>query len=172
MNIKAGPSFMMFKNTSDYNATVGFGGIYQVDTVSRNRFTYYPFLNTNSTYNVYLTSAAINNQNSSPGASGVFSQLAGKGYDFAANKNFRDKQQLSRTVIAFNISLNGQFRKNKDNPLALQWGIHGVYAPVKTPGEQYKPIDKTTDPFNSIFNTSGKLSYMAYGANLGLVYHF
>jgi hypothetical protein len=174
VNVKAGPSLMLFNNTSDYNTNIDFGGIYQIDTVSRNKITYYNFFNSGSTYNVYFTANGINGQNSNPGAAIIFAQLSNnsEGYDFAFNKNYRDKQKLSRTVVAFNLSAGGQYKRNKNNPIAVTFGFHLVYAPLPERKERYIPINKTSDEFNSLFNSTAKTAYLAYGLNLGLAYNF
>ncbi len=174
INVKAGPSILLFNNTSDYNTTINFGGIYQIDTVTKNKTAYYDFFNRNSSYNVFLTSAGINQQNTNPGAASVFSQLSdnSKNYDFSFNKNYRDKQNLTLNTLAFNLSVDGQYKGKKDNQLALKFGVHFVYASIPAKKDKYIPINKTKDSFNSIYNSTAKSNYFAYGLNIGFAYSF
>ncbi|MEP7107929.1 MAG: hypothetical protein ABI760_08100 [Ferruginibacter sp.] len=172
MSIKAGPSLMLFRNTSDYNAVIDFGGIYQVDpnVSGSNKITYSDFLDAASSYNVFITSQGINNQNTNPGAVNVFQQLS-KSYDFASNKNYRDKKKnLTRTAFAINATFDVE--KEITYKFAVKAGAHFVYAPLPEQKEKYKPIDKTTDEYNSIFNSSAKRVYSAFGITIGFVYNF
>jgi len=173
MNLRAGPSLILFNSTSNYNSTIDVGGIYQIDTVNNDKITYYDYFNNSSTWNVYLTSSGINTQNTNPGAAAIFAQLGGSGnYDFASNKNYRGQKKSTRATYAFNFSLSGEYKKNKDFPIAIKFGIHGVYAPSIGSKEKYMPIERTTDEYNSIFNSNARSFYFAYGLNLGLVYSF
>lgn len=174
INVKAGPSLMLLNATTNYNATIDFGGIYQIDTISRGAIVYYNFFNAGSSWNVYVTSAGINNQNTNPGAASIFSQLntSSQNFDFAENKKYIGQKKLSRTTVAFNFSFDGQYKGKKDNPMAITFGIHAVYAPLFEQKQKYKPIERTTDEFNSIFNSSARSTYFNYGLNLGLVYDF
>lgn len=47
--------------------------------------------------------------------------------------------------------------------------MHAYYLPAKT---KYRPVNSTTDLYQSIYKSNAKLSYSAYGANLGFVYDF
>jgi hypothetical protein len=173
IQLKGGPSLILLKALTNYNATIDVGGIYQIDTVNKDRITYYDFFDKNSTANVYLTSSGINQQASNPGAAAVFDQLNSIGnYDFAASKNFRDQSTSSRVTFAFNFSLDGQYRKSKNSPMAIEAGFHFVYAPSTGSKEKYTPIERTTDEYNSIFNSNGQSMYFAYGLHVGLVYDF
>ncbi len=169
VNFKAGPSLMLFNNRSDYNAIVDIGGIYQVDP-NENKIVYDPFFDPVSIYNVYVTTQGINNQSTDPGAANVFSQLSGKNYDFISNGNYRGKKKLYRTTVGFNVDLEGQ--NNINGQLAIKVGVHVVYAPLFTKTEKYKPIDKSTDEFRSIYNSSAKSSYSAFGMNVGIICNF
>jgi hypothetical protein len=172
-NIKAGPALTYIVGLTDYNAMVDVGGIYQVDTVNKNRVTYYNYFDAGSTWNIYLNASGIDRQNSNPGAAAVFAQLDSAGnYDFVSEKNYHGRQKLSRITFACNFSLDGQYRKSKNSPIAIKAGIHFMYTPSIGAKEKYKPIEKTAGPFNSIFNSNGKSSYFAYGVNIGLVYDF
>ncbi len=178
VNMKAGPSFMIFNNTSDYNASVNFGGLYQVDTVSKDAITYYDRFDPGSKWNVILTPESINAQNPNPGAGTVFSQLfaLSNNYDFASNKNYRENIKLTRITVAFNVACDFQYNITKgsynEKGMALKLGVHFVYAPLPERKDKYIPLDKTTDEFNSIYNSSAKSSYSAVGGNLGFVYRF
>jgi len=173
INLKAGPSFILINGLTDYNATIDVGGIYQIDTVNKDKITYYDFFDKASSGNVYLTSSGINQQNSNPGAAAIFDQLNSSGnYDFASNKIFRDQRKISRVTAAFNFSLDAQYRRSRNNPMAIKAGIHFVYAPSIGSNEKYTPIERTTDEYNSIFNSNGRSVYFAYGVTLGLVYDF
>ena len=160
---------MIFNNTSNYNATIDFGGLYQVDSVNQNAITYYDYFDGGSSWNVYVTSEGINHQNTSPGAESVFSQLLAnsKDYDFARNKNYRDKMGLTRATVAANFSLDVQ--NEIAEGLAVKLGFHIVYAPLFERTEKYVPVNKTTDAYNSIYRSSAKSNYMAYGVHVGVV---
>jgi hypothetical protein len=170
INIKVGPSFMLFSNSSSYNATVDFGGLYQVDTITKNAITYYNYFDRNSTYNVFFTSDSLNAVPGAPGASGVFPQLNSKGYDLAENKNYTGKQSLQSFTVAGNLALD--FQHIISQGFNLKLGVHLVYAPWLAKKEKYKPLDKTTDEFNSIYNSNAKTSYRAGAVNVGFVYDF
>jgi hypothetical protein len=169
-NIKAGPSLMLIDGLTDYKSTIDVGGIYQFD--ANDRITYTDHFDSTSTRNVYFTTFHINKQSPIPGAAAIFSQLDSIGYDFASYKSFRDQKKTSRTTVAINLSIDGQYRKSKNNPLSVKAGVHLTYAPSVAGREKYKPIDKTTDEYNSIFNSNGSSYYLAYGINIGLVYDF
>ena len=178
INLKAGPSLMLFNNSTDYNAIIDFGGLYQVDSIGKDAITYYDHFDQNSKWNILLTSENINTQNPNPGGANVFFQLnsASANYDFASNKNYLDIKKLTRTTIAINIGCDLQynFAKGKDpeNGFAVQLGAHLVYVPTYGKNKEYVPIDKTTDEYNSIYNSSAKSIYSAIGVNLGFVYRF
>lgn len=170
VNFKAGPSLMLFKTTSDYNAVINFGGLYQANNTG---IIYNDFFEAESTYNIFITGDSINSQNPNPGADDIFKQLRANadGYDFANNKNYREKQQNStRIAVAINLGVDVQ------HPITEDWyfkfGLQLVYAPLMERKEKYKPIDKTTDKFLSIYNSSAASNYSALGVNMGLLYNF
>ncbi len=177
-SLKAGPSLMKFYTTSDYNSLINFGGLYQVDTITKDAITYYDHFDLGSAWNILLTSESINAQNPKPGATDVFSRLyaLSNGYDFADNKNYRDTQKTSRTTIAFNFAFDGQYfitkNQGEENGLSLKLGFNFVYAPLPERKDKYVPVNKTTDAFNSIYNSSAKSVYSAWGVNVGFVYRF
>lgn len=165
-NFKAGPSLMVFSTTSDYKAQVSFGGLYQVED---GKIVYTDPYDNGSTYNVLITAEGINNQDSVPGANEIFRQL--KDYDFASDKQYEGSQKNSiRLTAALNLGFNWQ--QQITGALAFEIGAHLVYAPLPERNEKYKPIDKTTDEFQSVYNSSAKTSYSAFGLNAGFVYHF
>jgi hypothetical protein len=172
LSLKIGPSLMLFKNTSAYDATIDFGGLYQVDSITKNAIQYYDYYDPGSSWNVVVTSAGINTQNTNPGATDVFSKLytASNGYDFAENKNYSGKENLSRTAVAFNFGVD--FNQKISDQLFIKLGLHLTYAPLFESNEEYIPINKTSDTYNSIYNGSAKSSYSAYGLSLGFVYDF
>lgn len=172
LNIKAGPSLMLFHNTSTYNATIDFGGLYQIDTITKDAIRYYDYYDPGSTWNVAVTTAGINAQNTDPGAAEVFSNLytSSNGYDFASNKNYDSKQKLTRTTIAVNAAVDLSHKIG--NGLAIKFSFHFVYAPSFERNEKYIPIDKTSDGYNSIYNSSAKSNYSAYGISAGITYDF
>ena len=170
INVKAGPSFMLFTNLSNYNAMVDFGGLYQVDTIRKNAITYYDYFDRGSTYNVFFTSESINARNQNTGANTVFEQLAAKTYDFASNKMYTGRQTFNRMTAAFNFNLNLQ-RKISEG-LTVEAGVHFVYAPKLAEKEKYRPLDKTNGQFQSLYNSNAKAAYTASGANIGFVYNF
>ncbi len=171
LTLKAGPSFLFFKNVSNYAAVVDFGGLYQIDTVSRDRITWYDFFNEGSRYNLQLTSSRINSSNlPGPGADSVFSRLLAKGYDFAENKPFSGEQSLSRSAIAINVAADLQHRVS--DGLTVKAGLHYVSAPNVKGTQRYKPVDKTTDEFQSVYNSNLKTKYSSIGLNVGFVFDF
>ena len=69
-------------------------------------------------------------------------------YDFANNKNYVGTQKNSvRLAVAKNLGFDLQRQISKT--LAFRIGAHFVYAPLPGRNEKYKPIDKTSDPFQS-----------------------
>lgn len=170
---RAGPSLLFLQATTDYNTTIDIGGIYQIDTAGGDRIAYYDYFDNQSTWNVYLTASGINKQSTANSAAAVFDglQRAG-GYDFAAGKVYRDQEKVSRLSYAFNFSWDAQYKKSQESPLSLKAGVHITYAPSTGSKDKYKMIDRTTDEYNSIFNSNGRSYYFAYGFNIGLVYDF
>ncbi len=170
INLKAGPSLMLFNNTSAYNAVISFGGLYQTDG---NGVVYNDFFDDSDSYNLFLTEEGINGQNPVPGAEDVFRRLRenASGYDFASNKNYRGVQQdLTRAAIAINAGFDAHYQVIEK--LGLKASAHFVYAPAVASKEKYKPIDKTPDTFQSIYYSNAPGSYLAFGISLGFVYHF
>ena len=170
INVQAGPSFMLFLNKSDYNATIDFGGLYQIDINTKNKITYYDQYDITSPYNIKFTSAAINSQSQNPGADKIFEQLASKNYDFASNKNYSGKQNLNRMTVAFNLEFDLQYKVSEG--LTIKAGPHITYAPLFKGKEKYKPIDRTNEEFQSIYKGNATSAYSAYGMNVGFVYNF
>ena len=169
MNLRAGPSFMMINNKARYDAEIDFGGLYQIDTIRKDRLTYYDFFDPGSKYNLLFTTASINERN--PGAAdSVFSQLAAKNFDFASYKSFSGVQDISRSSIAFNLNVDLQHRISEG--LTIKFGATYLYAPSLKGKEKYKPVDKTTDELQSIYNGNTKPSYSAMGLAAGLVFNF
>src|ERR1035438_4773469 len=170
IKMQVGPSAMFFKNTSNYNAVVDFGGLYQIDTVRKNAITYYDYFDPGSKYNVFLTSDSINAHNLTPGANNVFEQLGAHSYDFANNKSYTGKQNLQRITVGFNLNLSVQQKISEG--LTIQMGAHFVYAPLFERMAKYKPIDKTSDAFQSIYNSNASSNYSSLGVNVGIVYNW
>jgi hypothetical protein len=171
IKLQAGPSLIIFKNISNYNAVIDFGGIYQIDTIQKNRIVYYDPFNNTSIYNIFLTSDSINIQSQNPGANNVFQQLKNSGnYDFESKKNYIGKQNLQRLSVAFNIGLDLQQKISEG--LTIKFGATFVYGPLSERKEKYKPIDKTSDEFQSVYYSTEKSYYSAFGANVGLVYNW
>ncbi len=172
LSFKAGPSVMLFNNTSNYNATIDFGGLYQVDSITKNSIKYYDYYDPGSTWNIPVTSAGINSQNTNPGAEAVFLNLynSSNSYDFASNKNYSGKTNLKRVTVAFNAGIDVQRTISKK--VAIQIGGHFVYAPLFERSEKYIPINKTSDAYNSIYNSSAQSGYSSYGISAGLIYNF
>ena len=173
-SFKIGPSLMFFNGRSNYNANVDVGGIYQVDTIGKDKISFYDHFDPGSTYNVYVNSEGINNQNTNPGAIAVFSQLP-KNSDFVSNKNFVGRKNLVRTTVGINAAFQGQFpittANSKGSFLSIKFGGHFVYAPLFERTEKYKPIERTTDEYNSIFNSNAASKYIVYGVTAGFVYN-
>ncbi|HRH50885.1 MAG TPA: hypothetical protein PLP23_19195 [Panacibacter sp.] len=172
INVKAGPSLMLFSATSDYDAFINFGGIYQTNG---DQLIYDDFFDESLTSNVFITADSIKFQNSNPGADAVFNQLnANSGnYDFANNKNYKGRQKnTTRAAIALNLAFDAQFSISKNSPLVFKAGGHLTYAPLPERKEKYMPVNRTSDPFQSVYNSNAKTSYSAFGINLGFVYNF
>jgi len=170
MNIKAGPSFMVFNTTSEYDAFISFEGLYQTN---ENGVIYKDLFDEGDSYNVYLTAEELQARNPNRTAEDVFRELRNnnENYDFADSKNFRGKQKNeSLLTVGFNLDFNYQYRIS--NEWSFKAGLQAVYAPLPERKEKYIPINKTTDSYNSIFNSSAKSTYTAFGLNAGLVYNF
>ncbi len=176
INLKAGPSVMIFRNSSDYNANIDLGGLYQVDTIRQDAITYYDHFDAGSRWNVLITPQSINTQNPNPGAGTVFSRLyaASANYDFASNKNYRDTKKLSRTTVAINLGCDIQYNISRfhENGMAVKLGAYFVYAPLPERKQKYIPLDRTSDEFNSIYNSTAKSNYSTFGIIAGFVYSF
>lgn len=172
VKFKAGPSLMVFTNLSTYDASIGFGGLYQIDTLQKNSIAYYDYFDRSSKYNVLFTSSNIDSTSPNPGADNVFQQLAlaSKSYDFANNKNYHGQQNLKRLAVALNLDVDVQHEIS--NGLTIKAGAHFVCAPLQVRKQKYKPVDKTTDEYQSIYNSTAKTSYSALGVNVGVVYNF
>ena len=169
-NFQIGPSLMIFHTTSDYNAHVSFGGLYQTDG---QKIIYTDPFDNSDTYNFFLTADSINAQNPNPGADTIFNQLRKNAdqYDFANNKNYVGTQKNSaRFAVAVNLGFDLQ--RQISEALAFRIGAHFVYAPLPEGNEKYKPIDKTSDPFQSVYNSNAKSSYSAFSLNAGIVCRF
>jgi hypothetical protein len=169
-NFQAGPSLMIFHTTSDYNAHISFGGLYQTDG---QKIIYTDPFDNSDTYNFFLTADSINAQNPNPGADTIFNQLKANAdhYDFANNKSYVGTQKNPmRLAVAINLGFDLQ--QQISEALAFKIGAHFVYAPLPGTNEKYKPIDKTTDPFQSIYNSNAKSSYSAFGLTAGIVCRF
>ncbi len=169
MKLQAGPSFMIFNTTSNYTATIDFGGIYQINP-AQGKIIYDDTFDPTSKSNLFFTSEKINAQNPNPGATNVFAQLRSKGYDFADNKNYRGKQQITRVTVAFNVNVDLQCKISEG--LTIKTGPHLMYAPLLKRKEKYRMVDRTTDEYQSIYKGNAASSYSAFGVNLGFVYNF
>jgi hypothetical protein len=170
LNFKAGPSLMVFSTTSEYDAYISFEGLYQAD---ENGIIYKDPFDDADSYNIYFTAESLRSRNPFRSAEDVFRQLRNNNanYDFADSKNFRGKQKNeSRITVGFNLDFN--FQRNISDEMSFKAGLQAVYAPIPEAKEKYIPINKTTDPYNSIYNSSAKTSYMAFGLQAGLVYNF
>jgi hypothetical protein len=169
-NFKIGPSVMLFNTISDYNANISFGGLYQTDG---DGIVYTDPFDNGSTYNFFITADSINAQNPNPGADDVFNKLKANSetYDFADNKNYQSEQK-NETRIALALNAGFDLQKQLNENFAFKMGAHFMYAPLPERKEKYKPIDKTSDEFQSVYNSTAKTSYSAFGINIGLVYRF
>lgn len=169
-NFQFGPSLMVLNAESEYDASISFEGLYQTD---ENGIIYKDPFDDGDTYNVYFTAEELQARNPNRTAEDIFRELRNNNvnYDFADSKNFRGKQKNdSRITFGLNLVFNGQYHIS-DN-WSFKAGLQAVYAPLPERNEKYIPIDKTTDPYNSIYNSSAKSSYSAFGLNAGLVYNF
>ena len=166
----AGPSFIMFNNTAKYNSNIDFEGMYQVDTINQDAVTYYDYFDNASTWNVLLTADDINQQDSIPGAGAVFGLLNDHGYDFAFGKNYTGQdKKASRSSIAFNGRFDVCHRFDEKGNVAIKFGASICAAPLPDQSSGYELIDKTSDPYNSIYNSNAKSVYFSYGLNAGII---
>ena len=166
INIRTGPSIMLFTNVSNYNAKVDFGGIYQVEG---GQIVYRDILNSSLTSNLYLTSDIIKSRSGGNDPNIVFSQMA-KSYDFKSNESYVNKQSFTRIALAYNLDFSVQHKVSET--FIMKAGAHILYAPSFKANKNYKPVDKTTDTYQSIFNSNAKANYHAMGLNIGFVYNF
>ncbi|MBE7170253.1 MAG: hypothetical protein INR73_06670 [Williamsia sp.] len=178
LNLRAGPSLMVFRNTSYYNAIIDFGGLYQLNGYSL-------VYDSSSPYNIYFTSAYIRDRNrlagnNSPNApNDIFNKLdsikylapGGLSYlDFASDKPFNGNQDMTRFAVAANLNIDFHYKVSEG--LTIKLGPHIVYASYLPAKTKYKPIDRTTDEYQSIYKGNAKSNYSAYGVSLGFVYDF
>ncbi|MEO8149944.1 MAG: hypothetical protein ABI723_20060 [Bacteroidia bacterium] len=168
MEISAGPSFVYFNNASSYNMNMDFEGLYQVDTLSKDKITWYDYFDNGSTWNVLLTTNDINNQSEIPGVGPVFSSLDSSGYDFKSNKNYSGKDKnATRYSIALNLNLDLNYSVN--DFMNLKFGLGMMVAPALAGASHYTPMDKTTDEYNSLYRSKIKSTYFSYGIHIGIV---
>ncbi len=168
MEFSVGPSFVYFNNSSSYNVNQDFEGLYQVDTVNKDRLTWYDYFDEGSTWNVLLTTDAINNQSVTPGAEWVFNSLNGSGYDFATNKNYVGKdKKATRYSIALNLNWDLSFKVAEF--MDVKFGVGFMVAPSLDGAAHYTPMDKTTDEYNSLYRSKIKSTYASYGLRAGIV---
>ncbi|HRH61169.1 MAG TPA: hypothetical protein PL045_11395, partial [Chitinophagaceae bacterium] len=108
-----------------------------------------------------------------PGSDEIFEQLKenSANYDFANNKRYQgNEKNAARLTVAINLGFDWQLQIRK--ALAFKLAAHFVYAPLPERNQKYKPVDKTSDEFQSIYNSTAKTSYSAFGVNFGFVYRF
>ena len=172
IEFSAGPSLIMLANTSDYNSNIDFEGLYQVDTLDQHAFTYYDTFDPGSTWNVWLTADKINAQSESPGATTVFALLDSAGYDFAVDKNYNGKENSSTSSFALNAKLDMCYKFNDRDRFALKFGVSATIATLPNHSNGYTLIDKTTDPYNSIYNSQPGTIYLSYGLHLGFIWQW
>lgn len=169
----AGPSFLLMTNSSRYNATVDFEGLYQVDTLSRDGFTYYDHFDHGSTWNVYMTADSINAQSESPGAQAVFDMLNKSGYDFAAGKKYSgETKNFSSSNIAFHAKFEACYNFNDNDRFAIKFGGNVMYAPLSDQSTAYTFMNNTTDTYSSIYEGRAKSGYFAFAVVAGLVFRW
>lgn len=168
-----GPSYIIFNNTAKYNATLDMEGLYQIDTISQDAIAYYDYFNEGSTWNILLTAADINQQDSVPGADAVFDLLNSSGYDFATDKNYEgENDNANRSSIAFNFMFDITYKLDDQGKIALKFGAAGCFAPLQNQTSGYQLVDATSDPYNPLYNSKAKSVYYAVGVHGGLVFNF
>ncbi|MBK9731645.1 MAG: hypothetical protein IPO83_10245 [Chitinophagaceae bacterium] len=173
IEFSAGPSFMLFTNSSKYNSTVDFEGLYQVDSINKNDFTYYNNFDYSSTWNVFMTADSINAQSQTPGAQAVFDMLNEAGYDFASGKKYNgETKNFTRSNIAFHAKFDACYNFNDNDRFAFKFGANVVFAPMADKSSGYTFVDKTTDAYKSIYEGNAKSNYFAFGASAGLVFRW
>jgi hypothetical protein len=69
--------------------------------------------------------------------------------------------------VAANFSFGLQ--REISQGLAVKVGFHMMYAPLFERTEKYIPVNKTSDTYNSLYKSSAKSSYSAFGVNVGVV---
>lgn len=174
--ISLGPSLMLFNNTANPNTNIAFEGIYQTngDSIIYNEL----FSSNPDYYNIYLTTNAINHQDSIPGAGNVFEQLYvnSTNYDFSSNENYQAKQKnITRTSVALNAKFDMIYNiptVNYKDRIALKFCLQFAHAFLSEDSKAYMPINKTTDSYNSLYNSKAKGGYTSYGFNAGILYKF
>jgi len=169
-----GPSYMLFNTTSKYNANIDFEGLYQIDSINHN-FTYTDYFDNSSSWNVLLTANGINGQSSSPGADSVFTALsdAAAGYDFASDKNYSgETKNADRGGFALNARFDANYKLDARGTFAFKLGANAVVAPLPDQSTGYQLINKTTDPYNSIYNAQQKSTYFSIGLHAGIVWQW
>ena len=162
----------MFNATSTYDSKINFEGLYQVNSSTNAIFYSDPFDNSSS-WNVLITANNINQQSSNPGSAIVFQSLhnSNSNYDFATGVSKRGQEKkMKRTTVAINAGMD--VLHEITDRFAFKAGAYFTYAPLRERKEKYKPIDKTSDQFKSIYNSSAKTNYLAYALNIGFVFNF
>lgn len=173
LEFSAGPSFLLFTNSSRYNSTIDFEGLYQVDTLSRDGFTYYDLFQHSSTWNVYMTADSINAQSETPGAQAVFDMLNNNGYDFATGKKYSgETKHFSSSNIAFHAKFEACYNFNDNDRFAIKFGGNVMVAPLSDQSAGYPFVDKTTDAYQSVYESHAKSGYFAFAVNAGLVFRW
>jgi hypothetical protein len=169
VELSAGPVIMLFNNTSNYNSTISFEGLYQTDTSG---FIYSDTYDPSSTWNLLFTEDAINAQAESPGAATVFHLLQQAGYDFAIDSVYTGKQNISNLGLGLKASGDICYKFNDRDRFALKLGGSFTYAMLNNAANDYKLIDKTSDEYNSIYNSQLSLSHLSYNIHAGMIFQF
>ena len=173
IDVSAGPSYLLFKTTSKYNSNIDFEGLYQIDTITGNAITYYDYFDNGSSYNIFLTSNGIKGQSGVPGADSVFSALNHSGYDFASDKNYKGSEKnANKSGIAFNAKLDATYKLDNKGKALFMFGASVLFAPLPDQSKGYTLVDKTTDPYHSIYNSHAKSDYFTIGLNAGFVFQW
>lgn len=121
----------------------------------------------------FFTTDSINHQSGVPGSDAVFELLNSNGYDFYSGKNYSGKSTyLNSGTIAVNLKFNACYKFDHEGRVALKFGINATIAPLLNSSKQYVLIDKSTDPYNTIFNGQSKSKYSFLNLYSGFIYQF
>ncbi|MEP7171050.1 MAG: thrombospondin type 3 repeat-containing protein [Bacteroidota bacterium] len=92
-------------------------------------------------------------------------------YDFGLNKrDHPDKRVSSKDHNGIGADATADLFYHVGPKTAIKLGFTFIYAPsIVTQKRSYTMIDKTTDPYTSIYDSNGKSKYTSFGLNFGII---